>query len=209
MPTPLLMIISGPPCSGKTTLGAWLAAELRLPLFHRDAFKELLFDTLGWDDLAWSQRLGGASYALLYHTAEALLRAGRSLIVESNFDPAHDHERLRALAEQHPFLPLQVRCMADGPVLFERFKRRTESGTRHPGHLDHLNVAVYEPVAREGAGPRNDFLDIGGARIDVDTTDFAALDYPRLLAEVRAAIGRLEALAAGAPTGIQPDTTLA
>lgn len=192
MPNPLLILISGPPCSGKTTLGAWLASELELPLFHRDAFKELLFDSLGWDDLAWSQRLGGASYALLYHTAAALLRAGCSLIVESNFDPLLDLPRLRELAARYPFRPLQIRCMAEGPVLFERFKQRVASGARHPGHLDHLNVAVYEPIAREGAGPRNDFLDIGGERIDVETTDFAALDRQQILAAVRAAIARLD-----------------
>jgi len=31
MPQPLLLIISGPPCAGKTTIGRWLAGELRLP----------------------------------------------------------------------------------------------------------------------------------------------------------------------------------
>ena len=61
MNPPLLIIISGPPCSGKTALGGWLARELGLPLLHRDGFKEALFDSLGWSDLEWSQRLGGAS----------------------------------------------------------------------------------------------------------------------------------------------------
>jgi predicted kinase len=192
MPTPLLIIISGPPCSGKTALGGWLAQQLTIPLFHRDGFKEVLFDSLGWSDLEWSQKLGGASYNLLYHTIEALLRAERSLIVESNFDPQFDTQRLRELAERHPFLPLQIRCMAEGAVLFERFKQRATSGQRHPGHLDHLNISVYEPIVREGAGARNDFLDIGGERIDVETSDFAAIDYPHLLASVQAAVARLE-----------------
>lgn len=192
MPQPLLLIISGPPCAGKTTIGRWLAGKLRLPLFSRDAFKETLFDSLGWSDLEWSQRLGGASYALLYHTAEALLAAGCSLIVESNFDPQYDTQRLRDLAARCPFRPLQLRCMAAGPVLFERFKQRVMSGARHPGHRDELNIAVYEPVAREGAGPRNDFLDIGGERIDIDTTDFAALDYGLILGRVHDAIARLD-----------------
>jgi predicted kinase len=192
MPKPLLIIISGPPCSGKTTLGNWLAQELKIPLFHRDGFKELLFDSLGWTDLEWSQRLGGASYGLLYYVAEGLLRVERSIIIESNFDPQYDTQRLRDLAARHPFLPLQIRCLAEGAVLFERFKQRVSSGQRHPGHLDHLNIPVYEPIVLEGPGARNDFLDIGGERIDVETTDFAALDYQHILALVRAAIARLE-----------------
>ncbi len=117
MPAPLLIIISGPPCSGKTALGGWLAQQLTIPLFHRDAFKEVLFDSLGWSDLEWSQKLGGASYSLLYHTIEALLRAEGSMIVESNFDPQFDTQRLRDLAGRYPFLPLQIRCMAEGAVL--------------------------------------------------------------------------------------------
>src|SRR5262245_42353764 len=191
MPPPLLIIISGPPCSGKTVLGDWLAHAFKLPLFHRDSFKELLFDSLGWSDLEWSQRLGGASYALLYHAAEALLRAERSVIVESNFDPHYDTQRLRDLAARHPFLPLQLRCMAEGAVLFERFKQRVASGKRHPGHLDLLNIPVYEPIVWEGPNKRDDFLDIGGERIDVDTSNFAAVDYRQILALVRAAIARL------------------
>jgi predicted kinase len=192
MQPPLLIIISGPPCSGKTTLGAWLAQELKLPLFHRDVFKELLFDSLGWSDLEWSQRLGGASYALLYHAAEALLRAEHSVMIESNFDPQFDTQRLRELAARHPFLPLQIRCLAEGPVLFERFKQRVASGTRHPGHIDHLNIPVYEPIVREGPSKRDDFLDTGGERIDINTTDFAAVDYRHILTLVKASIARLQ-----------------
>jgi predicted kinase len=191
MAKPLLIIISGPPCSGKTALGRWLAHELTLPLFHRDGFKEVLFDSLGWRDLDWSQQLGGASYALLYYVTGLLLQAERSIIIESNFDPQFDTQGLRSLAAQHPFSPLQIRCMADGAVLFERFKQRVHSGTRHPGHLDDLNIPVYEPISREGPGQRNDFLDIGGERIDVETTDFAALDYQHIFALVRAAMARL------------------
>ena len=198
---PFLIIISGPPCAGKTTLGRWLAAELRLPLFHRDNFKEALFDSLGTSDLAWSQRLGGASYAMLYEATEALLRAGCSQIIESNFDPVLDLPHLREMRERWPFLPVQVRCMADGPVLFERFRQRVLSGARHPGHLDHLNIEVYEPIVREGAGARNDFLDIGGERIDIDTNDLDALDYPLILGQVRAALARLAASAQGLGDG--------
>ncbi|HWQ14844.1 MAG TPA: AAA family ATPase [Roseiflexaceae bacterium] len=194
MPEPILLIVSGPPCSGKTRLGTWLAEALAIPIFHRDALKEVLFDSLGWADLEWSQRLGGASYALIYHAAETLLRAGRSVAIESNFDPQFDTARLRELAARCPYHPLQVRCMAEGAVLFERFKRRVERGERHPGHLDHLNIERYEPIVREGAGARNDFLDLGGERIDIDTTDFAALDEQRILELVRAAVARLEAL---------------
>lgn len=172
-------------------LGSKIAQQLQIPLFHRDAFKEVLFDSLGWSDLEWSQRLGGASYHLLYHTLETMLKAQQWLIIESNFDPAYDSERLAKLQEQYQFACLQVRCMADGPILFERFKQRAYSGERHPGHIDEQNIAIYQSIVSEGAGPRNDFLDLPSERIDINTNDFDAIDYPQLQTQIQAAITRL------------------
>lgn len=95
-PTPLLIVV-GPPASGKTGLARRLAVDLRLPLLSRDDFKECLFDTLGsgWrvagmmtsdtPDREWSKRLGMASYALLWQALETNLSAGVATIVENNF----------------------------------------------------------------------------------------------------------------------------
>ena len=52
-----LIIIWGLPCTGKTTLGPWLAKELGLPFVHKDGIKESLFESLGWKDRAWSKQL--------------------------------------------------------------------------------------------------------------------------------------------------------
>src|SRR5579884_2907042 len=121
MPETPLIIISGPPGTGKTTLGKRLAKELSLPFIHKDGIKELLFDKLGWSDRAWSKTLGIASYALLFYFLETQLSAGRSCIVESNFHADFDTERFLALKAQYDFEPLQICCMADGEVVFQRF----------------------------------------------------------------------------------------
>src|SRR5213079_1899630 len=104
---PLLIIVSGPRCTGKTTLARGIAAELGLPLITKDGIKELLFDSLGWSDRDWSRRLGRATYPLLYYFVEAQLRAGRSHVVESNFYPAYSAEAFRALRRAHRFEPFQ------------------------------------------------------------------------------------------------------
>ncbi|MBE8523062.1 AAA family ATPase [Amycolatopsis sp. H6(2020)] len=48
--TPAVIVVSGPPAVGKSTLARELATRLTLPLLSRDAIKEALFDTLGYGD---------------------------------------------------------------------------------------------------------------------------------------------------------------
>ncbi len=178
---PLLLIVLGLPCTGKTTLARRMAADLRLPLIAKDGIKEILFDALGWSDRAWSRRLGEATYALIYHLVEVQLAAGRSLIVESPFDRQHATGEFLALKEKYGFRPVQVLCCTDDRVLVQRFKARAESGARHPGHVDHLSHAEFEETLHRGqARP----LDIGGIVFEVDTTNWAAVDYAGLLERV-------------------------
>lgn len=182
MKKPLLIIVSGPPCAGKTALGRRLVKALRLPFINKDGIKESLFETLGWKDRAWSQQLGRASSELLWYFAEAQLAAARSLIIESNFDPTFATSRLLALKTKVDFEPFQVQCIAAGEMLFQRFKARAESGERHPGHVDRLNYAEFQSMLTH---PRHYTLEIGGAGVEVDTTDFQQIDYERLIHTVR------------------------
>ena len=99
----LLIIVSGPPGAGKTTLAKRIAEELGLPLLARDDIKELLFDTLGWSDRQWSRKLGLASGRVLYHLLEELLKANQSLVVESNFRKEFASEELGALQRKYRF----------------------------------------------------------------------------------------------------------
>lgn len=46
MADPLFVIVSGPPASGKTTMAAPLAEQLRLPLIAKDTIKDALMNML-------------------------------------------------------------------------------------------------------------------------------------------------------------------
>jgi predicted kinase len=181
-----VLIISGPPASGKTTLARRLAADLALPCFTKDDVKEILFDRLGAGDRAWSQRLGAAAMVLLYHLMDVEMAAGRSLLVEANFRPEFANARIRALLDRHAFLPVQIQCRADGPTLLARFLARARSPDRHPGHRDQQNVQELQADLLRGY---YDDLDIGGVTLRIDTTDPGAIDYAGLLATIHATVG--------------------
>jgi predicted kinase len=181
-----VVIVSGPPASGKTTLARRLAADLALPCFTKDDVKEILFDRLGAGDRAWSRRLGVASMVLLYHLLEAEMAAGRACLVEANFRPEFANERIRPLLDRYAFHPVQIQCRAEGPTLLARFLARAGSPDRHPGHRDHLNAQELEADLLRGY---YDDLDIGGTTLRVDTTDPDTIDYAGVLAAVRANVG--------------------
>ncbi len=184
MPTqkPFLIIITGLSCTGKTTLGKRLAQELHLPFIYKDGIKELLLDELGWPDRAWSRKLGQATYSILYHILEALLTGGSSLIVESNFSPTFSTPDFLALQQRCDFDPFQILCFTtSGELLLQRGKERDASGNRHPGHFDCWNHEESNPTSLTG---REDPLPIGGPILEVDTTDFSAIDYRKIIAAV-------------------------
>jgi len=180
----LLIIISGPPCSGKTTLGQRIAEEFRLPMITKDSIKEFLFDGIGTKDREWSKKLGLVSYDILYYITDSFLKAERPFILESNFKSENDTEKFLDLKKKYDFFPFQIQCKTNGEILFERFKQRAESGDRHPGHVDHLNYEELKEVLLKGA---HDPLEIGGKVIDIDTTDFQSIDYKSLFNEISAA----------------------
>jgi predicted kinase len=165
-PAPLVLIITGAPASGKSTLGPRLASALGLPYLSKDFFKESLFETLGVGDKAWSQRLGVASIQLLFRSAAALLQAGQSLAVESNFVVRLSSPEFQALANRFGCRFIQVVCTASGPILRERFERRVVSGERHPGHADAETLDEWRAALVDN---RWEALDLPGPVFSVDT----------------------------------------
>lgn len=182
-----LIIITGRPAAGKTTLAKWLGRQLSIPVFSKDDIKERLFDELGWRDREWSKMLGRASVELLYYLAETQLELGKSVILDNAFYPELASQKLQTIQKQSKANVLQVICNADANTLFERFKQRAESGLRHQGHVDKQSLAEYQSNLQK---ERPLQLDLDGRVIQIDTTDFASLRHKELLLEVKALIAQ-------------------
>ena len=147
--TPAVIVVTGPPAAGKTSLATALARELRLPLIGKDPIKETLFDTLGIGNREWSRTLGAASMRLLFYVVAELLAGGATTVAEANFRRS-DAAAFGALT-------------APRSLILERYARRS----RHPGHLASA-VLLPEIEAALDSG-EHEPLDLEGELIRVDT----------------------------------------
>lgn len=180
---PAIIIVTGRPAAGKSTLAKWLSQELKLPLVSKDSIREELFDRLGWKDRKWAQELGKASVDMMFYFARAELEVGYSIIMDNAFYSPISNPRFQALKEQYLAESIQIVCDSDRETLFQRFKSRADTGNRHPGHGDY---DVLEELYMNLADTSSPILDIGGSVIEVDTTDFAKVDYQEILKQVKA-----------------------
>jgi predicted kinase len=152
---PLLVVVSGAPASGKTTLAMRLAEDLRLLLIGKDALKEAICDAVGLPaDVAASMRAGSAAYSAAFTLARETIAAGHGVILESNF------RKGVAEAELAPLVAMGdarlIHCTASPEVIASRYRERFAAGLRHPAHLDDerapglgtdLASGRFEPIA--------------------------------------------------------------
>ena len=124
-----LILITGMPGTGKTTLGRQIARRLRLPLICKDDIKEPLLDVLV-PDASRSREVSNMAFAVIFSLARELLARGDSLILEGNFRAGeHEAALLAALPPDGPNI-IQILCRADEAQRRERLLNRA----RHPGH---------------------------------------------------------------------------
>lgn len=189
---PLLVVVSGLPAAGKSSLSRRLSAELSLPLVSRDRLRPSLDGVAGalGDESGWL--IGRSLDQIINYFVHRLLDVGIGAVVDSNFNLPEQRQAVRDLVAEREPACVEICLWADPDVLRERFIARND-----PPLTEDLAPYFDQVVNR----PREPVLAPPASVLEFDTADFSALEraFPDL-------IERLSALTAigttlGAPSG--------
>jgi predicted kinase len=141
-----ILLVSGAPASGKSTLARALARIFNYPLISKDAIKESLFDSLGAalgkhleTPAELSRLLSNAAMEVLWSLAPDCPQ----VILEANFRPRSDYERKRISAFEGRKLEVYCHCTLEEAS--RRFRERATRADRHPAHnIKTMSVELLE-----------------------------------------------------------------
>ena len=163
--TPTLVVVSGPPRTGKTTLAHMIARAVSRPAICRDEIKEGMVHTAG-DGFraAAGDALTQRTLPVFFDVLEVLVTAGATTVAEAAFQDRlwrHGLESLLGVARLRI-----VQCHADPAVGRERRRLAADSG--QPAHATIIGDELED---WRRAYAEFDRLSLPAPSLDVDTTD--------------------------------------
>ena len=194
-----LIIIAGMPASGKTYLSKRIQVEFPYLIIEKDAIKERLFDTIGFQNYAGKRQLDVAANAVLFEILEQLYQSNTDAIIVNNFIST-DAAKLDKFLEQKRIHCVTVFLNGDPQVFYERYYERDKNGERHLGHAmqlryppDPMQPEIFD-MTREGFDER--FLKLGmdkigwrGNVVYLDATYPWKIDVNALIRQIAEGLG--------------------
>jgi predicted kinase len=181
MARPTLVVVSGPPGTGKTSLAHAIAQAVRCPAVCRDELKEGMVHAHGGGfEAAAGDPLTQRTLPLFFNVLRLLLEADVTVVAEAAFQDRLWRPGLEPLAELAELRIVQ--CRVDAVVAHQRYQQLLAAG----GRAAHASIVGTDLEDWRRAYASFDRVSVPAPSLDVDTTD----GYAPGLAEIVAFVNR-------------------
>lgn len=174
-----VVLVSGLPAAGKSTLAGRLGADLGAPVVWRDGLRRRVLAELGGPAVDIGPAIPAASDALVQAVLGPLVAAGRTVVLDGNFNNAIQAAAIVDFLSAAPSVKTFEVCLwGEEGTLRARFIARAD-----PPLTDELRPYFETVIARD----RTPVLAHPTPCVQIDTTELSAIDrrYGELLGQIR------------------------
>lgn len=182
-----IMIIEGYLASGKSTFALQLSKSINVPYFVKDTFKTAICNNISVADRKESSLFSAVTFNAMMYVTERFFETGSPIIMEGNFVPAgvkqvDEAGVIKQLIDKYGYTPLTFQFKGDTRILYKRFMDREKTVERGQANKIGYDVS-YDTFDRWCHNFDN--FNVGGEIIQVDTTDFAEVNFDHYIKSAR------------------------
>lgn len=122
-----LVIVSGIPCSGKTTISKMLSRHFDYEFLSKDMYKEKLFLKYGFTSIEEKKKLDSMAEEILYHEIENRIACGKNVVVDKWLQGISMLTRIENLFNANIIF---IRLTTSPIIATQRYNDRNERGKR-------------------------------------------------------------------------------
>lgn len=171
-----IILISGAPCTGKTTLAKKLIKKFDFPLISKDQIREVLFDNFDYLDQINYKGISTANYELMELFAKSIVSARGSFIMETVFNDKLNN-KLKKIRKRYRVNIIEVNLYTTPEILYERFEKRANK-YRHEGHGDLKRLKEWKKTLHS---TDQDPTDLHDHLIRMDVSNFKGAMHTTIL----------------------------